>query len=265
MPFFDQPASAGLRASRRLRPRSGKHAGGVRPRAGRRAPTASSSTSTCRPTACRSSITTRRSTGRRSHAGPLAARTAAELARVDAGYRFARRRRISVSWPGHRRSRRSRGAAALPGRADHHRDEGGYGGRWGEAVAQEVAPRGRRRSRLCGRLRRAQRRRRAGRAARDREQRQPSGSAAGGLSLVAPVAGSPRRRTAATRCRSATGSSRIVSPRFIRHAHRAGLKVQVWTVDDEARHAPAAGLGRRRLDQQSARPRGPRAETHAVT
>jgi glycerophosphoryl diester phosphodiesterase len=27
---------------------------------------------------------------------------------------------------------------------------------------------------------------------------------------------------------------RIVSPRFIRHAHRANLKVQVWTVDEEA-------------------------------
>jgi glycerophosphoryl diester phosphodiesterase len=27
---------------------------------------------------------------------------------------------------------------------------------------------------------------------------------------------------------------RIVSPRFLRHAHAAGLKVQVWTVDDEA-------------------------------
>ena len=29
------------------------------------------------------------------------------------------------------------------------------------------------------------------------------------------------------------GTMRIVSPRFIRHAHRAGLGVQVWTVDDE--------------------------------
>jgi glycerophosphoryl diester phosphodiesterase len=29
------------------------------------------------------------------------------------------------------------------------------------------------------------------------------------------------------------GTLRIVSPRFIRHAHRAGLGVQVWTVDDE--------------------------------
>jgi glycerophosphoryl diester phosphodiesterase len=28
------------------------------------------------------------------------------------------------------------------------------------------------------------------------------------------------------------GTLRIVSPRFIRHAHRAGLGVQVWTVDD---------------------------------
>ena len=29
------------------------------------------------------------------------------------------------------------------------------------------------------------------------------------------------------------GRTRVVSPRFIRHAHRAGRKVQVWTVDDE--------------------------------
>jgi glycerophosphoryl diester phosphodiesterase len=27
---------------------------------------------------------------------------------------------------------------------------------------------------------------------------------------------------------------RIVSPRFLRHAHQRGLRVQVWTVDDEA-------------------------------
>lgn len=30
-----------------------------------------------------------------------------------------------------------------------------------------------------------------------------------------------------------SGRHRIVSPRFIAHAHRAGLKVQVWTVDEE--------------------------------
>jgi glycerophosphoryl diester phosphodiesterase len=30
-----------------------------------------------------------------------------------------------------------------------------------------------------------------------------------------------------------SGGHRIVSPRFVRHAHTAGLKVQVWTVDEE--------------------------------
>ena len=30
------------------------------------------------------------------------------------------------------------------------------------------------------------------------------------------------------------GRIRVVSPRFIRHAHQADLKVQVWTVDEEA-------------------------------
>ena len=30
-----------------------------------------------------------------------------------------------------------------------------------------------------------------------------------------------------------SGTTRVVSPRFIRHAHRAGLPVQVWTVDAE--------------------------------
>jgi glycerophosphoryl diester phosphodiesterase len=29
-------------------------------------------------------------------------------------------------------------------------------------------------------------------------------------------------------------ATRIVSPRFIRHAHAGGFKVQVWTVDEEA-------------------------------
>ena len=30
------------------------------------------------------------------------------------------------------------------------------------------------------------------------------------------------------------GSIRVVSPTFVRHAHEAGLEVQVWTVDEPA-------------------------------
>jgi glycerophosphoryl diester phosphodiesterase len=39
------------------------------------------------------------------------------------------------------------------------------------------------------------------------------------------------------------GMLRVVSPRFIRHAHRAGLAVQVWTVDDEADMERLLGWG----------------------
>ena len=34
-----------------------------------------------------------------------------------------------------------------------------------------------------------------------------------------------------------SGSTRVVSARFVEHAHRAGLAVQVWTVNDEATRA----------------------------
>ncbi len=53
---------------------------------------------------------------------------------------------------------------------------------------------------------------------------------------------------------------RIVSPRFLRHAHDRGLKVQVWTVDEEAGHETPPRLGRRRADHEPAGPRraGPR-------
>ena len=41
-----------------------------------------------------------------------------------------------------------------------------------------------------------------------------------------------------------SGPTRIVSRRFIAHAHRAGLAVKVWTVNDPGRHAAVARLGR---------------------
>ena len=39
------------------------------------------------------------------------------------------------------------------------------------------------------------------------------------------------------------GALRVVSRRFVRHAHAAGLKVQVWTVDDEADMTRLLGWG----------------------
>jgi glycerophosphoryl diester phosphodiesterase len=35
----------------------------------------------------------------------------------------------------------------------------------------------------------------------------------------------------------------VVSPRFVRDAHRAGLAVQVWTVDDETDARRLLGWG----------------------
>ena len=40
-----------------------------------------------------------------------------------------------------------------------------------------------------------------------------------------------------------SGSTRVVSPRFVRDAHRAGLPVKVWTVDDEADMRRLLGWG----------------------
>jgi glycerophosphoryl diester phosphodiesterase len=39
------------------------------------------------------------------------------------------------------------------------------------------------------------------------------------------------------------GSLRVVSRRFIRHAHRAGLEVQLWTIDEAADMQRLLGWG----------------------
>ena len=77
------------------------------------------------------------------------------------------------------------------------------------------------------RVLRAARAHRAG----DRDERRARGSALGAVSVVVPLAGVARRATAAIRCRSWSGRTRVVSPRFVDDAHDAGLGVQVWTVD----------------------------------
>jgi glycerophosphoryl diester phosphodiesterase len=56
------------------------------------------------------------------------------------------------------------------------------------------------------------------------------------LAVYRGLAGWPVRHVAyrAYQVPERAGLIRIVSPRFVRDAHGAGLKVQVWTVDQEA-------------------------------
>ena len=56
------------------------------------------------------------------------------------------------------------------------------------------------------------------------------------LALYRSWAGLPVRRPSyqAYQVPERAGRLRVVSPRFIRHAHLANLKVQVWTVDERA-------------------------------
>jgi glycerophosphoryl diester phosphodiesterase len=55
------------------------------------------------------------------------------------------------------------------------------------------------------------------------------------LAVYRSIAGWPVRRApfGGYQVPERAGVVRVVSPRFVRHAHRAGLQVQVWTVDDE--------------------------------
>ena len=57
------------------------------------------------------------------------------------------------------------------------------------------------------------------------------------------VAGAPRAVRRLPGARARRGGIRIVSPRFIRHAHAAGREVQVWTVDTEADMERLLGWG----------------------
>jgi len=163
--------------------------------------------------------------------GPLAARTAADLARVDAGYRFS----LGGDFP-------FRGQGVwIPSLSDVLRTypdvplivEMKVDSRdMGEAVARAVRTAGAA-DRVCA----------AGFGARS------AAAARAALPEMACSATRPEARLAVYRALAGwpvrraryggyqvperTRLLRVVSPRFIRYAHEAGVKVQVWTVDEE--------------------------------
>lgn len=167
-----------------------------------------------------------------SASGPVAARTAAELARMDAGCRFANRgefpfRNQGVGIPSLRDVlRKFPGVPLIIEMKVNSRE-------MGEAVAGEVRAAAAA-DRVCA----------AGYGARS------AAAARAVLPDMACSATHPEVRLAVYRTLARwpvrrarygvyqvperTGLLRIVSPRFIRYAHGAGLKVQVWTVDEEA-------------------------------
>jgi glycerophosphoryl diester phosphodiesterase len=166
-----------------------------------------------------------------SHAGPLAAHTADELAHIDAGYRFA----VNGGFPFRKRGI---GIPSLRGVLQSYQgvpiviEMKVDSAEMGQAVALDILAAGAV-DRVCI----------AGYGARS------AAAARAALPGAASSATHPEVRLAVYRgfarwpvrqvsyggyqVPERKGLVRIVSPRFIRDAHRAGLKVQVWTVDDE--------------------------------
>jgi glycerophosphoryl diester phosphodiesterase len=165
--------------------------------------------------------------------GPLAARTAAELSRVDAGYRFAD--------SAHRHPFRGQGIGIptlrevlerypeIPIIVEMKPDTVDMG----RALAADVVA-ARATDRVCA----------AGYGSRS------LGAARHALPAMASSASLSEVRLALYRSwvglppmrppyggyqvPEFAGSLRVVSRRFIRHAHRAGLEVQLWTIDEPA-------------------------------
>lgn len=167
-----------------------------------------------------------------SASGPVAARTAAELARVDAGYQFAGRgdfpfRRQGVGIP--LLSDVLRMYPDVPLIVEMKVDSRDMG----EAVAREVRAAGAA-DRVCA----------AGSGARSAaaaraalpEMACSASRPEARLAVYRALAGWPVRRTryGGYQVPERTSLLRVVSPRFVRYAHEADVKVQVWTVDDEA-------------------------------
>ena len=176
-----------------------------------------------------------------SERGPLAARTAAELARVDAGCRFADRGVYPF---------RSQGVG-IPALADVLRRYPGIPvivemkvdtAAMGDAVAREV-----RRAGAAGRVCAAGYGSRCVAAARAALPEMASSAchAEVRMAVYRTWVRWPVRRAAhgGYQVPEVSNGHRIVSPRFIRGAHGSGLQVQVWTVDEEADMERLLGWG----------------------
>ena len=167
-----------------------------------------------------------------SQSGPLAARTAAELAQVDAGYRFAR----DGAFPFRKQGA---GIPSLREVLQRYRDipivieMKVNSAQMGEAVARDV--------RLADAVDRVcvagygARSAAAVRAAIPGIARSATHSEVR-VAVYRGLAGWPVRDAdyGCYQVPERNGLIRIVSPRFIRDAHEAGLKVQPWTIDEEA-------------------------------
>jgi glycerophosphoryl diester phosphodiesterase len=162
--------------------------------------------------------------------GPVGGRTADELARVDAGYRF------TDADGGHPYRGRGIGVPTLRDVLSRYRDvpiivemkldlpE------LGRAVAAEVAA-----AAAADRVCAAGFGARAVRAAREALPAMATSASRRDvrLALYRSWARWPVRDTSygGYQIPEASGATRVVSPTFVRHAHEAGLEVQVWTID----------------------------------
>ena len=187
--------------------------------------------------------------------GPVSALTAAELGRVDAGFRFGAD--AGFPWRG-----RGEGVPrladvladhpALPFIVEVKGDDPAVAQSGGRGRGARRRPR----SRVLRRLRGRDAGGGARRAAHRVHQRRDRGDPPRALQVLRLVAARPRRRISAFQVPEvANGGTRIVSPRFVRLARRGGRVLHVWTVNTPDDIAPAEGVGRRRRDHRPPRRR----------
>ena len=244
------PSPAGRLSSRiaAARARAREHHGRRSSAACRSAPTASSWTSTSRATASPSSSTTHAGAHDRRD-GRSAALTADELARVDAGYRFAAAARIRVSRSRPRASRRWTRCSRVIPTARHHRDEGGRS--CPGACGRRTSSPGRAVDRVCvgsfgiGRASNAARQR------RPRIATSASQSRRDGRSTGRGFAGRSARERPYCAFQVPESAGRASSRRVHPQAHQQGC-VSRSGRSTRRRHAAPARLGRRRGHHRSA-------------